>query len=138
VSFAATKVLREYPWPGNIRELRSVIESSVLRSNGVSIEPADLPVELLQATPITTSSPSSGERLTLGPGLSSLGAPDEPPGLTARQREERERIIQALAAFSGNQTRAAEFLEIPRRTLVTKLSVYGIPRPRKVTPVPRA
>jgi DNA-binding NtrC family response regulator len=57
--------------------------------------------------------------------------------LTVRQRAERERIVQALAAFCGNQTRAAEYLEMPRRTLVTKLSFYGIPRPRKFTPVPR-
>ena len=143
VSVAAAKVLREYSWPGNIRELRSVIECAILKSNGTTIELSDLPAEILQATPVSSSASSpapNADRLTPAPGLPSLGAgaADEPPGLTARQREERERIIQALAAFSGNQTRAAEYLEIPRRTLVTKLSVYGIPRPRKATPVPRA
>jgi DNA-binding NtrC family response regulator len=45
-------------------------------------------------------------------------------------------MIHALEMFVGNQTRAAAFLGIPRRTFVTKLAVYGIPRPRPHTPWP--
>ena len=44
---------------------------------------------------------------------------------------ERTRITEALAACGGNQTKAAAMLGIPRRTLVLRLSEYGIPRPRK-------
>ncbi|HEX6277896.1 MAG TPA: sigma 54-interacting transcriptional regulator [Polyangiaceae bacterium] len=134
VSDGAFEILRRYTWPGNIRELRSVLESATLRSNGVSIEPADLPDDILEPSRtlrpnVETSVPTSGPETPDSP---------EPAGLTPRQREERERIIRALTAFSGNQTRAAEHLAMPRRTLVTKLGVYGIPRPRKTTPVPRA
>jgi len=44
---------------------------------------------------------------------------------------ERQRIIDALDKCAGNQTKAAELLGISRRTLVTKLGAYNLPRPRK-------
>ena len=135
-SAETARVLRDYGWPGNIRELKSVIECAVLCSNGGTIEPGDLPAGLVQGATHTPS--SSVERISEPQGgLPVVVASEEPAGLTPRQRDERERIIQALARFSGNQTRAAEYLDIPRRTLVTKLSLYGVPRPRKVTLVPR-
>jgi transcriptional regulator of acetoin/glycerol metabolism len=46
-------------------------------------------------------------------------------------RSERDRIVEALAACAGNQSRAAKMLGIPRRTFVTKLDAYRIPRPKK-------
>jgi len=46
-------------------------------------------------------------------------------------RSERDRIINALAACAGNQSRAAKMLGIPRRTFVSKLDAYKIPRPKK-------
>jgi DNA-binding NtrC family response regulator len=45
--------------------------------------------------------------------------------------EERQRILAALAACGGNQTRAAKLLGIARRTLTSKLGKLGLPRPRK-------
>jgi DNA-binding NtrC family response regulator len=47
---------------------------------------------------------------------------------------ERQRIIDALKACGGNQTRAAEMLGISRRTLVNRLDQYDLPRPRKEHP----
>jgi DNA-binding NtrC family response regulator len=47
--------------------------------------------------------------------------------------DERERIIAALDAAHGNQTVAAKMLGISRRTLVTRLGEYDLPRPRKKT-----
>ena len=44
---------------------------------------------------------------------------------------ERERIVAALEACDGNQTQAAKVLGISRRTLVTRLGEYELPRPRK-------
>jgi DNA-binding NtrC family response regulator len=44
---------------------------------------------------------------------------------------ERQRIIEALEKCAGNQTAAAELLGISRRTLVSRLSDYDLPRPRK-------
>ena len=48
-----------------------------------------------------------------------------------RRRSERDRIVEALAACAGNQSRAAKMLGIPRRTFVSKLDAYRIPRPKK-------
>jgi len=52
-------------------------------------------------------------------------------GAIAGSEDERHRIIQALDRCAGNQTQAAKILGISRRTLVTRLSTYDLPRPRK-------
>jgi DNA-binding NtrC family response regulator len=44
---------------------------------------------------------------------------------------ERRRILDALDHCSGNQTRAAELLGMPRRTLIKRLGLYGVRRPRR-------
>lgn len=49
----------------------------------------------------------------------------------AMEAHDRERIVQALEQCMGNQTRAAALLGISRRTLVERIRVYGLPRPRK-------
>ena len=46
-------------------------------------------------------------------------------------KDERDRIVCALEICSGNQSKAADLLGISRRTMVKRLDVYGIPRPRK-------
>jgi len=50
---------------------------------------------------------------------------------TPTQENERQGILDALTACAGNQSRAAQRLGISRRTLVTKLDTYRIPRPKK-------
>ena len=50
---------------------------------------------------------------------------------STRSRSDRERIIDALDACGGNQTRAAKFLGISRRTLINRLDEYNLPRPKK-------
>jgi transcriptional regulator with GAF, ATPase, and Fis domain len=118
----AVERLRAYPWPGNVRELRNVVECAVLRARGRVVEVDDLPPEWL-ARARAAHAPSSPR-----------SAETRPPGavldLTEAQWGERERIVEALASCHGNQTRAAEWLRMPRRTLVAKLSAYAIPRPR--------
>jgi DNA-binding NtrC family response regulator len=52
-------------------------------------------------------------------------------GIVRDPRQERARIIDALQACHGNQTKAAEMLGISRRTLVSRLTEYELPRPRK-------
>ena len=126
VSEGAMQMLKAYAWPGNIRELRNAVECAVLRCDGSSIEPKDLPAEIAHRTM------SSSSLKTAGP--STIPVPTDPEvlaRLNPQQQAERERIVLALAACNGNQTRAAEYLGMPRRTLVAKLAAYDVPRPRK-------
>ena len=118
VSDMALAKLRAYAWPGNIRELKNVVERAVLRSDGDSIKVEDLPPEVCSPGP---------RRLSPYPGSSAAA-----PTLAGARLDERERILAALSDCHGNQTRAAEMLGMPRRTLVAKLGVYGLPRPRKL------
>jgi transcriptional regulator with PAS, ATPase and Fis domain len=100
--------LEGHSWPGNIRELKNVIERAVLLCEGPMLEPQHMPVErpLTESQKLTVSSGGSGQT-------------------------ERDRIIQALNACAGNQSRAAKMLGIPRRTFVSKLDAYKVPRPKK-------
>jgi two-component system, NtrC family, response regulator AtoC len=108
---AARGFLESYTWPGNIRELRNMIERAVLLSGG-SITLDHLPVEKL------TSAHLSRLRQP------AAAAPAAEPG-------ERDRIVQALAECGGNQTEAARRLGISRTTLSKRLEELDIPRPRK-------
>jgi DNA-binding NtrC family response regulator len=126
---AALSRLREYSWPGNIRELRNVVESAVLLAVGPTIDIAQLPPPLCNED---FSSTKLGAAAFAEPQATEASTP--PPGLGERQLVERERILRSLAACNGNQSRAALHLGMPRRTLVAKLVAYGIPRPRRLTP----
>lgn len=53
------------------------------------------------------------------------------PASSKMEQLEGQRIVEALEACGGNQTRAAETLGISRRTLVNRLDAFGLPRPRK-------
>jgi two-component system, NtrC family, response regulator AtoC len=134
----AKKCLLAYRWPGNVRQLRNVVECAMLRAEGHCVEVQDLPEDL-------RAKGKSGvyEQVRIppeGPSGSSLGErvfyplPErDANALTPQQQEERSRIVQGLAACNGNQTRTAQYLGMPRRTLVAKLVTYAIPRPRKAS-----
>ena len=107
ISSEALHVLERHAFPGNVRELRNVVERAVALAGTSRIETEHLHLE----------PPSSGS-LAVAPATS------EP-----RPNDERQRIIDALARCAGNQTRAAEVLGISRRTLVNRLGEYGLARP---------
>ena len=125
-------LLQRYNWPGNIRELRNVMERAVILCTGDTLTPAHLPVEKMGLATLVPG-PDSGKfpALALPPLLAApnpSGAPDLRSELEAF---ERQRILDALERCGGNQTRAAKRLGMSRRTLVSRLEDYGIPRPRK-------
>ena len=131
ISPAALELLVGYVWPGNIRELRNVMERAVLLSADGRITPTHLPVEKMRAT---RAMPVRAE--TTPPPLLAAAPPaageSDVQELRRRIDElERERILDALARCGGNQTKAAKMLGVPRRTLVSRLGKYGVPRPRK-------
>jgi two-component system response regulator HydG len=105
VTPAARSALTSYTWPGNIRELRNVIERAVLFSDGGPIEVGHLQLQE-RAAPRSDALPAALEQL------------------------ERDRILAALAQTHGNQTEAAKLLGIARRTLVNRLTAYDLRRPR--------
>ncbi|MDB4933814.1 MAG: uncharacterized protein JWP87_786 [Labilithrix sp.] len=120
ISETAMALLVAADWPGNIRELRNVIERAVVLSAGrTTIETSHVSTEPKQA-------PSEGVAETLPP--SSAGVRDLKEQVEAL---ERQRIVEALQQSGGNQTEAAKLLGISRRMLLGRLDAYVLPRPRK-------
>ena len=109
VSPAAAARLQAHDYPGNVRELRNILDRALVLSGGSGT--IDVP-HVVFDTP--------------------AGKPEgAAPALTGDEETERQRIIDALARCNGNQTRAAKELGMARSTLTTKLSILRIPRPRK-------
>jgi DNA-binding NtrC family response regulator len=102
-----------YKWPGNVRQLENVIERIVVLSAGDQVTLNDLPEFLHPATRVYSDSkpPGSAEGLNL-------------------QAVERDSIIRALNQFSWNQSRAANYLGITRKTLMYRIIKYGIHKQR--------
>jgi DNA-binding NtrC family response regulator len=106
LSSAAVDRLRGYGWPGNIRQLRNVIERAIVMCDGASIEPEH----------VVFDEPTARAAQPLPAKLD----PDN-----------AEHVAAALTACAGNQTRAARMLGISRNTLLARLDHHGLPRPRK-------
>ena len=111
---AALAVLVQHDWPGNVRELRSAMERSAVICDGDEIGDAHL---LLDATPAQRTARVASAGASTGP-------------RAADDTDERARILAALEACAGNQTRAARQLGLSRTTFVSKLALHGIRRPR--------
>lgn len=130
VSPEALALLRRYRWPGNVRELRNVIERAAVLCAGDTILSEHLSPSVLAAA-APTAIPAASVHLPLEP--ETRPSPDD--GGRDLQDEikslERARITTALERCGGNQSKAAEALGISRRTLVSRLSEFGLPRPRK-------
>ena len=107
LSRGALARLEQHSWPGNIRELRNVIERAALICAEDEITEEDLQLAATEPTAAASGS--------LHADVESL---------------ERRRIVEALEACGGNQTRAAQKLGISRGTLLARLKQYGITRPR--------
>ncbi len=116
----ALDALEQYPWPGNIRELRNVIERAIVLCAGTTILPLHLGLERPSRPSLIPAVSSTVTTLTQSMPLRSRIGDDE-----------RQRIVEALERCAGNQTQAAELLGMSRRTLVSRLNTYGILRPRK-------
>jgi two-component system, NtrC family, response regulator AtoC len=114
----ALAMMKAYAWPGNLREMRNVLERATLLCNGSVIGPEDLPGEKFAAGTLVRERP-------VGPASAAPGSG------SAEFEAERQRIMAALEANGGNQTLAAKQLGISRRTMLNRLDAYAIPRPRK-------
>ncbi len=121
ISDAASAMLRGYRWPGNIRELRNVIDCAVLLCTGATILPEHLPVDRLSPQPAGQLERALVRTIEVG----------DVDGLSEEDVQKRSEIVAALAKHHGNQTKAAESLGISRRWLSTKMTRYKIARPKK-------
>jgi transcriptional regulator with PAS, ATPase and Fis domain len=128
ISEGVLALLRAYHWPGNVRELRNVAERAVMLCDGDVIELDHLPVDRM------TAEPEGGAGVT-SPAPQPVAFDSADALRTAHLLAgERARIVEALRSCHGNQTRAAEVLGMSRRTLVSRLTEYDLPRPRKAHP----
>ena len=126
ISEAAMAVLLAYPWPGNIRELKNLMQYVA----------ATVAEDELQAEHV--SERLGRQRSALVPRIEPI-APAIPPRFRPLADELREleivRIREALAATGGNQTRAAGLLAMPVRTFFEKAKQYGLtPKKKKRLP----
>ena len=118
---AAEAALRAHTWPGNIRELKNTVERAVVLSQGETIGREHLLVEA-PYRPMAPPAPASP---------SVPAAPDRGDALRTEVADfERAKIVAALEQAGGHQGRAADILGISRRTLVSRLSAYGLTKRR--------
>ena len=112
LSSDAVSLLQQYAWPGNIRELRNVIERAVLLTHGSVIRAQDLPLSLAGAMAPTPTHAGGGGQLTLA-------------------ELERRHIESVLTQTNWHQGRTAEALGISSKTLYRKIREYGFKRPKR-------
>jgi len=112
VNNQAMRMLEQYGWPGNVREVKNVIERATILAAGPFIEPQHLPPSLSEAPPTPSHS-----QMQLAPG-------------TTVEEAERQLIVMTLEHTRDNKTRAAEILGISLKTLHNKLNKLRL-RPKK-------
>ncbi len=105
------QILEQYPWPGNIRELMNCLERAAVVCEGTHILPEHLPDRIKRVE----------------------GARDDAPKITVLDRNEEHRttflrkvILEALTTANGNRHKAAQLLNISRKTLYNRMKDLGI------------
>ena len=123
VTVDAMAALQAYDWPGNVRQLRNIVERTIILASGdqiARIEMDMLPAEILN-DPV--AGPASG------PGHAVMGAPLR----EAREAFEREYLRIQIRRFSGNISRTAHFIGMERSALHRKLKILGMVEDRDIT-----
>lgn len=111
----ALATLQAYHWPGNIRQLRNVIEWLLIMHghDGTPIKAESLPPEISGSAPAVLRWDKSGEIMTL-------------PLREARELFEREYLLAQVTRFGGNISRTASFVGMERSALHRKLKILGL------------
>ncbi|CUO67318.1 sigma-54-dependent transcriptional regulator [Bacteroides finegoldii] len=99
----ASQALMNYHWPGNLRQMKNIVKRATLLAQGSFITLAELGTELLEAPSFNTTN------------------------MALRNEEtEKEHILEALRQTGNNKSKAAQLLDIDRKTLYNKLKLYNI------------
>ncbi|MEJ2368908.1 MAG: helix-turn-helix domain-containing protein, partial [Acidobacteriota bacterium] len=106
--------------PGNVRELRNVVERMVIYCDGPELQEKHLPPEVRSPGSVPPVVPAPGQ--TVGP-VPAVRAPSG--GVMPLNEIEKQAIFEALDQTRGNKTQAARVLGIGVRTLHRKLKEYG-------------
>jgi DNA-binding NtrC family response regulator len=115
IESAARKLLEDYSYPGNVRQLESAVERAILLCENDTITTDDLPPEVAQGRSATAAAAVSG--------LFTL-----PPEGVNFEDVERTLIEQAMARTDNNITKAAKLLGLTFRTLQYRLEKFGLKR----------
>ena len=110
ISTDALRLLMQYDFPGNVRELENIIERAVLLETTELLQPSNLPPQI--------SSMSSSQPILFHPDSTAI-----PPF----EEVERQTLAYALKVMDNNVTRTAQALKIARSTLYRKLKQYQLP-----------
>ncbi|HEU0044755.1 sigma-54 dependent transcriptional regulator [Sphingomonas sp.] len=114
----AMVALQSYDWPGNVRQLRNVIERTIIMAPGDRVGRIDL--DLLPAEVLGDDGSSAGAGAMMGA-----------PLREARETFEREYLRVQIRRFSGNISRTASFIGMERSALHRKLKLLGITETRE-------
>ena len=118
ISDKTEKLLKEYNWPGNVREIENVIERAVVVTKGEQLLPEDFPMGLREA---------DANKLTIS---------DQKKNLTEILDDlEAQLISKTLAKYNFSQTKAAKSLGIKRTTLRYKMEKYGLMPDKEIAEV---
>jgi transcriptional regulator with PAS, ATPase and Fis domain len=120
ISRAAGRLLESYDYPGNVRELRNIVEFAVNMCGGNRIESKHLPPYIVtteQEDDTVLDETSAEETVERQPSTAMAGSWTE---------IEKKRILDAMVRNNGNRTKAARELGLGRSTLWRKINNYGI------------
>lgn len=118
---AALKALEAYSWPGNVRQLRNVIERMVVLADGSRLTMADIPEEITDDAAVAPSAPAP-----VASSPAATNAPAAAPASGSLADTEKSIILKTLEECGFNKTKTAEKLGISRRTLHRKLNEWSI------------
>jgi DNA-binding NtrC family response regulator len=119
---SAEQALREYAWPGTVRELQNCIERAVILADGDTIRAGQLSLSFVAAA----SQPSNGADDTSPWDSVDLSGTLAEATRRAVGEVERRKLEQALKETDGNRLRAAELLQLSQKALLGKLKDYGL------------
>ena len=116
----AIQAMLDYPWPGNVRQLRSTIRRAVLLASKVVTEhDLDILKQDCKAAWLVTSPTRGGVTPAAGLSLKAIVA-------QSTTAVEREILLQTLRQTGGNKAKAARLLQIDYKTIQSKIKQYGI------------